>query len=179
MFNSDNRETNSNGNLLIENKMKMAFRQTNKKKKHNNITENKSEKDQIEQSQIVLPSNVLKGKNHASSKKQSPFFRNTSGRLLLNQFHSQISNKSEKYCDDAAEKNSSNKKLGNVDKIGKDSKKYFIGKFCGPFSNKVDQQHSVKSVHHGEICTRGHKETKNNGIISGESKLNLTFTETS
>ena len=41
LFNNDNRETNSSGNLLIENKMKLAFRETNKKQ-HNSITENKS-----------------------------------------------------------------------------------------------------------------------------------------
>ena len=62
LFHNDKRETNSSGTLLIGNKMKLTFRETNKKQ-HHSITENKSEKDQIGQSQIILPSDVLKGKN--------------------------------------------------------------------------------------------------------------------
>lgn len=54
LFNNDNRETNSSGTLLIENKMKLKFRETSKKQ-HNSITENKSEKDQIGKNQIILP----------------------------------------------------------------------------------------------------------------------------
>ena len=59
-------------------------------------------------------------------------------------------------------KNSSNKKLKKSDKLGKDSKKNFIGKFCGPSFNNTYQQHLVKSIHHGEIWTSGNRETKNN-----------------
>ena len=44
LFNNDNRETNSSGNLLIENKMKLAFPETNKEQQ-NRITENKCEID--------------------------------------------------------------------------------------------------------------------------------------
>lgn len=54
LFNIDNRETNRSGILLIENKMKLKFRETSKKQ-HNSITENKSEKDQIGKNQIILP----------------------------------------------------------------------------------------------------------------------------
>ena len=168
LLNNDNRKTNNSGNLLMENKMKLVFNKTNKKQ-HNSIIENKSEKDQIGQSQIVLPSNVLNRKNYTSSEKQ----------LRKNQFHSQISNKSEEYCHDTTEKSNSNKKLRNADKLGKNSKKNFIGKFCGPCFNNTDQQHLVKSIHHGEICTSGNRETKNNGIILGENKCRLAFNETS
>ena len=116
--------------------MKLAFRETNKKQ-HNSITENKSQKDQIGQSQIILPSNVLNGKKYANSEKQSD----------KNQFHSQISHTSEEYCHDTTEKNSSYKKLRTADKLGKDSKKNFIGKFCGPCFNNTDQQQLVKSIY--------------------------------
>ena len=112
---------------------------------------------------------MLSGKNYTSSEKQSE----------KNRFHSQISNKSEEYCHDTAEKNSSSNKLGNADKLGKDNKKNFIGKCFRPYFNNTDQQHSVKSIHRGEICTSGNKEITNNGNILGENKLNLTFNETS
>ena len=168
LLNNDNRKTNNSGNLLMENKMNSVFHKTNKKQ-HNSIIENKSEKYRIGQSQIVLPSNVLNRKNYASSEKQ----------LGKNQFHSQISNKSEEYFHDTTEKNNSNKKLRNADKLGKNSKKNFIGKFCGLFFNNTDQQHLVKSIHHGEICTSGNRENKKNRIILGENKFRLAFNETS
>ena len=110
---------------------------------------------------------MLKGKNYdATSKKQSD----------NNQFHSQISNKSEKYWNYTAEKNRSNKKLENADNLRKDSKKNFIEKFSKPCFSNTDEQHSVKRIRHEEICTSGNKETKNNRIILGENK---TFSETS
>ena len=112
---------------------------------------------------------MLNKKNYASSEKQSE----------KNQFHSQISNKSEEYCHDTIEKNSSDKKLRNADKLGKDRKKNFVGKICAPCFNNTDQQHLVKSIRYGELCTIDNRETKNNGIILGENKLKLTFNETS
>ena len=68
---SGNRETKNNGIILGENKCRLAFNETSRKQ-HNSGRANTFKEDQVEQSPIILPLNVLKGKKYdASSEKHS------------------------------------------------------------------------------------------------------------
>ena len=111
----------------------MTFNETSRKQ-HNSGRENTFEEDQVGQSPIMLPLDVLKGKKYdVSSVRHSE----------KNKLHSQKTNKSEEnYCTDKTEKNSSSKRQVTKiefrstvsvenhcnNKLGKDSKKNSVGK---------------------------------------------------
>ena len=146
--------------------MKLAFRETNKK---NTVVLQKTYLRKIKLGKVKLYCHQMCWAEKICQQ----------WKTIREKSSSQISHKSEEYCHDTTEKNSSNKIPRNADKLGKNSKKNFIGKFCEPCFNNTDQQHLLKSIHHGEICTSGNRETKNNGIILGGNKSKLTFNETS
>ena len=99
-FYSSDKETNNNGIMLAENKLKLRVSEISRKQ-HNSSKEKKFKEDQNEQIQIILSSDMMKGKNcDASIEKQ----------LKKNTFNSWINIKSEKYSNDSSEKCSYNKK---------------------------------------------------------------------
>ena len=179
---SGNKETKNNEIILGENKLKLTLNETSRKQ-HYSGRKKILEEDQVEQSPIMLPLDVLKRKKYASSEKDSE----------KNKLHSQVSNKSEENCcNHNTEKISSNKKqvmkiefrspLGVENhcdvKLGKDSKKNSVDNFWESILNDIEEEHSVESIQDGEFCIAD-KETKNNGIILAENKLKLGFSETS
>lgn len=86
--------------MLAENKLKLRFSEISRKQ-HNSSKEKKFKKDQTEQSQIILSSDMMKGKNCDTSIKKQ---------LKKNKFNSWINIKSEEYSNDSSEKCSYNKK---------------------------------------------------------------------
>ena len=61
VFGSD-KETNNNGIVLAENKLKLGFSEISRKQ-HNSSKEQKFKEHQTVQSQIILSSDMLKGKD--------------------------------------------------------------------------------------------------------------------
>ena len=98
---SGNKEAKNNGIILGEDQLKLTLNETSRKQ-HNGDRENIFEEDQVQQSPIMLPLEVLKGKKYdATSEKYSE----------KNKLHSQIRNKfEENHCNNNTEKSSSNKK---------------------------------------------------------------------
>ena len=95
-FYSSDKETNSNGIMLAENKLKLGFSEISRKQ-HNSSKEQKFKEDQTEQSQVILSTDMLKGKDCDTSIEKQ---------LKKTKFNI----KSEEYSNDTSEKCSCNKK---------------------------------------------------------------------
>ena len=148
-FCSSDKETNNNGIMLAENKLKLEFSEISRKQ-HNSSKEKQLEENQTKQSQIILSSDMLEGENCDTS---------TEKQLKNNKFNSRIKIKSEEYSNDSSEKCSYNKKeitkiefhsQASVEnhcdyKLGK-NKESSAEKVLEPTLNNNSEGHSVQSI---------------------------------